>query len=128
VEAEAVLKILGKATLQDLARALAPLDRFKLYELGWRMIRCAVSDDDIFIAAAAVALSPHPEQAQNIVSGYFPGMALAERVRRVTEADQRLRELARLFTKPIEDPPQTERQQLSYTDWVYRGSGSEMTV
>ncbi len=118
IEAQAVLTLLGEATSRDLADAFRASDRFKLYELGWRMVRCAVSDDDIFLAAAALAASPHPERAQFALCGYFPAMDAAERDFRLTRARQRLEQLANLFIPPIDDPPPKPVQHFPiYSGW-----------
>jgi hypothetical protein len=117
-EAQVVLALLGDATSWALALAFQATDRFKLYELGWRMVRCAVSEDDIFLAAAALAASPHPERAQFLVAGYFPAMEPVEQEGKLARARERLDRLGRIFVTTIDDPPLKQTQELPvYTGW-----------
>jgi hypothetical protein len=66
-----VLGVLRDAAIWDLSAALAKSDDIRVYELAWRVHRCAVNDDDIFIVAAALEQSIHPDRATDLLKGHF---------------------------------------------------------
>ena len=93
-EARTVLTVLRDETLRRIE--VAALDqeshaaRRRLYDLAWRLVCCAVSDDDVFLAAATLKMSPHPERGDHLLSSYFPNLSPAERHTKLAEARARI--------------------------------------
>jgi hypothetical protein len=128
-EANDALRLLGSYTMTHLSDALRKGDAFALYDFGWRMARCATSNDDLFLAAAALASSPHPEQASFLIAGALPAMTPVERDRRIVAADERLRRMpgvARTAWRGEEATGQVQSQKATHAASVgVATSGSE---
>lgn len=94
-EAQCVLVLLRDSTIVELRRAAIdareqPSARLRLYDLAWRIVQCAVSDDDVFLAVVALKSSPHPERGEYLLSSYFPKMTPVDRETKLAAARRRL--------------------------------------
>jgi hypothetical protein len=91
-----VLSVLRDETVWKLGEAIKAKDTIRVYELAWRVHRCAVNDDDVFMAVAGLEQSIHPDQAADLTSGYFGEMPVHDRNMGLGTARMRLSALLQL--------------------------------
>jgi len=85
-----VLYVLRDATRASLITAISDRSHQNIYDLAWRLVRCALVDDDLFEAAAALQKSPHPERGLQLIQSYFPSLTEHERQHRMLTATTRI--------------------------------------
>ena len=99
-EAASILGVLLDDAICDLANAIDLGDKIQAYDCACRIVRCAVSDDDAFLAAVAMKRSPHPARAASLVAGYFSAMSDPEREERMASAEKRLTYIVHAIARP----------------------------
>jgi len=90
-----VLGALRDAAIWDLSAAIAKKDDIRVYELAWRVHRCAVNDDDVFMAIAALEQF-HPDRATDLLKGHFYEMPVETQQASLSTARVRLSALLSL--------------------------------